>query len=258
MGLFDFFKGKGGGSADERTIQKHAERVMDKRAMSPDRFASIEFLCKLGTPEAWRAALARYNFSVDPSITDREEKQYIFEAVVGSPEKSVEPVREFLRSASALNWPIKMLRTMLEPADFIGEMLEFLATFDTGYEKNAERKAELIMAVEDPVDERVTAVVLPFLEDFTEDVRFHAVRTLVAQGDETARGPLLKLLLADGSMRIRATVVEGLAEKGWSVDADLRDKVLPLVRSVPTGPWGLDEAGRVVKVAGGAGSISLR
>lgn len=247
MGLFDFFKGKGGGTADERTIQKHAERVMDKRAMSPDRFGSIEFLCKLNTPEAWRAVLTRYNFSVDPSITDREEKQFIYESVIANPEKAVEPVREFLRTAQALNWPLKMLREMLEPADFIAEVLEFLETFDTGYEKNAERKSELIMAVEEPADERVSAVVLKFLEDFTEDVRFHAVRTLAVQGSDEARDPLLKLLLTDESMRIRTTVTEALSERGWLVPEEQRPRVAQLVSSVPTGRWGLDPDGRIVR-----------
>jgi hypothetical protein len=78
MGLFDFFKGKGAASGDaqEKTLMRHAERVLDKRAMSPDRFASIEYLARLGTEEAWRALLPRYNFTVDPTITDREEKAY--------------------------------------------------------------------------------------------------------------------------------------------------------------------------------------
>lgn len=238
MGLFDFFKGKGGGGqVDERALMRHAERVLDKRAMSPDRFASIEYLCRLATPEAWRALLPRYNFSVDPSITDREEKNYIFEAITAHPDTAVEPVKEYLRSAPSLTWPINMLRKMLPREQFVGELIEVLKTYDTGYEKNPERKIQIIMALENEPDARVPAAVIPFLGDFSEDVRFHAVRTLVAQGDESARGPLLKLLLEDTSVRIRTTIVEGLAERGWAIDPDQRDRVAQILQTVPTGPW---------------------
>jgi hypothetical protein len=242
MGFFDFFKGKGGsargGAADERALMRHAERVMDKRAMSPDRFASIEFLCRLGTAEAWRALLPRFNFNVDPGITDREEKYYIVEAITGNPEHAVEPLREYLRSGQSINWAIKLLREILSPEDFVAEMVDYLRTFDTGYEKNFDRKLQLIMSLEDVPDPRVTAAVLPFLEDFTEDVRFHAVRTLLAQNDEAAaRGPLLALLLRDDSVRIRTTVVEGLADRGWAIEPEQRDRVAQLLQTVPTGPW---------------------
>lgn len=240
MGLFDFLKGSKGGKGaetDEKALMRHAERVMDKRAMSPDRFASIEYLCKLGTAEAWRALLPRYNFTVDPSITDQEEKQYIFEAITADPDEAVEPVREYLRSTLAIQWPIKMLRSMLSREDFVKEIIEYLETFDTGYERNPERKIQLIAALETEPDPRVTAAVLPFLEDFNEDVRFHAVRTLTAQADESARAPLLKLLLDDSSVRIRATVVEGFAERGWPIEPSQRDRVAQLLQLVPTGPW---------------------
>jgi hypothetical protein len=247
MGLFDFLKGKGGGrETDERAVLRHAERVMDKRAMSPDRFASIEYLCKLGTAEAWRALLPRYNFVVDPSITDREEKQFIFESITSNPENAVEPVSEYLRAALSLTWPIKMLKSMLSREDFVSELLEFLGTFDTGYEKNSERKGQLIAALEEEPDPHVTAGVLPFLEDFNEDVRFHAVRTLVAQGDEAAKAPLVKLLLNDASVRIRSTVVDGLGERGWTIDAADRDKVAPILQAVP-GNWALSKEGAIAR-----------
>lgn len=241
MGLFDFLKGgKGSGSktdGEERTVLRHAEKVMDKRAMSPDRFASIEFLCRMGSAEAWRALLPRFNFNVDPSITDREEKAYIFDSITANPENAVEPVEEYLRTAPSLTWPIKMLKSMLPREELVGELIDFLSTYDTGYEKNSERKGQIIAALEEEMDPRVPAAVLPFLEDFTEDIRFAAVRTLVAQGDEIARPPLFKMLVEDSSARIRAVVVEGLAERGWTIDPAQRDQVARLLQTVPGGPW---------------------
>ncbi|MBI5513593.1 MAG: HEAT repeat domain-containing protein [Deltaproteobacteria bacterium] len=239
MGLFDFLKRGGGGAMGEAAIGRHAERVLDKRGMSPDRFPSIEYLCRLGTEDAWRAVLPRYNFTVDPSITDREEKQYIFDQLKDSPETALEPVKEFVRKTSAVNWPLKMLRAIQEPEDFVETLLEVLKGEDTSYQKNPERKIQVIIALEDEVDARVPPAVLPFLEDVSEDTRFHAVRTLLAQGDASAVEPLWALFVRDDSMRIRTTIADGMAERSWAAPEGDREKVAQLLLRVPNGPYTL-------------------
>jgi HEAT repeat protein len=240
MGLFDFLRGRNAGGADP--LQKHAERVLDKRAMSPDRFASIEYLCNVATDEAWRALLPRFNFNVDPSITDREEKQFILEHISES-ETAIEPAKEFLRKAQAVNWPIKILRALLTPELFAGELIDVLSGEETAYQKNAERKIQAIIALEDCPDPRVPDAVAPFLDDVSEDTRFHAVRTLLAQDDPKSAPAIFALLVRDDSMRIRTNVAEGLAEKGWACPEDLREKVIPVLPRIPTGPFSLDPAG---------------
>jgi hypothetical protein len=250
MGLFDFFKGRGapkaGAGADDKTLAKHAERVLDKRALSPDRFASIEYLCRLGTPDAWRTVLTRFNFTVDPSITDREEKQYIFDAIVAAPEGAIEPICDYLRGTDALNWPVKMLRKVVDRERLVSELLALLAAFDTGYAKNADRKAQIIAELESEPDPRVSRAVLPFLGDFTEDVRFSATRTLFEQGDaETSAGALAKLLAEDDSARIRTTVIDGFVSTGWAVPQAHQEGVRVALRAVPTGPWSLGADGKI-------------
>ncbi len=247
MGLFDLFKGKSGGESAERSIARHAERVLDKRALSPDRFASIEYLARLGTREAWASLLPRMNFAVDPSITDQEEKDYIFEAITSSPDEAVEPVKKFLRETSSLNWPLKMLRSMVSSEDLVTELTDFLGSFGTAYEKNHERKVQLLMALEEEKDPRIAPAVLPFLADFNEDVRFHAVRALTAQPDDAARTALIQLLLDDTSARIRVTVVDGLSERGWSLDPEQKDAVAKILPSLPTGPWRISKDLKIVK-----------
>ena len=250
MGLFDFFtkKGAASGDAQEKTLLRHAERVLDKRAMSPDRFASIEYLCKLGTEEAWRAILPRYNFTVDPSITDREEKQYIFDNINEATETALDPVKEFLRKANAVNWPIKMLKAMLSNEDFVTELLDVLKNEDTSYQKNPERKNQSIIALEDARDPRVPPVIAGFLEDVSEDTRFHAVRTLLAQDDPSSAAPLAALLAREDSMRIRTTIVDGLVEKKWPVAEEHREKIGAVLPRLPNGPFTLGADGILARL----------
>jgi HEAT repeat protein len=241
MGLFDFLRGRNTGGADP--LQKHAERVLDKRAMSPDRFASIEYLCNAGTDEAWRALLPRFNFSVDPSITDREEKQFIIEHIAEAGEAAVEPVKEFLRKAQAVNWPIKMLRSLVPQEAFVTELIDVLSGEETAYQKNAERKNQAIIALEDCPDPRVPEAVAPFLDDVSEDTRFHALRTLLAQGDPKSAEGLYALLVRDDSLRIRTNIAEGVAEHAWPCPDELRDKVIAVLPRIPTGPFTLSPEG---------------
>ncbi len=248
MGLFDFFRKSSAGPAEqERLLARHAERVMDKRSLSPDRFQSIEYLCKLGTEDAWRALLPRYNFTVDPSITDREEKQYIFDNVVRGGEAAVEPVKEFLLKTTAVNWPIKMLQKLLSEGDFAAVMLEILAAEDTVYQKNPERKIQAIISLEGIADPRVAGVVGRFLEDASEDTRFHAARTLLAQEDASAASALAALLVRDDSMRIRTTIVDGLVENAWALPAEHREKVGALLNRLPNGPFVMDADGIITR-----------
>lgn len=248
MGLFDFFRKSSSGPAEqERMLARHTERVMDKRSLSPDRFQSIEYLCKLGTEDAWRALLPRYNFTVDPSITDREEKNYIFEAIVQAGDSAVEPVKEFLLKTTAVNWPIKMLQKLLSEADFAGVLLEILAAEDTVYQKNPERKIQAIISLEGIADARVAGVVGRFLEDASEDTRFHAARTLLALKSADVAAPLAALLARDDSMRVRTTIVDGLVEGAYPVPAEHREKVAGLLGRLPNGPFRLTPEGVIAR-----------
>jgi hypothetical protein len=248
MGLFDFFrKGSNGPVDQEKLLARHTEKVMDKRSMSPDRFASIDFLCKHGTEEAWRALLPRYNFTVDPSITDREEKQYIFDHIVEAGETAVGPVKEYLRKTSAVNWPIKMLRELLSTEDFVSELLDVLKNEDTVYQKNPDRKILSIIALESAKDDRVVSAVQTFLDDASEDTRFHAVRTLLAQESPASALPLAALFVRDDSMRVRTTVVDGLVTRQWAVPSEHRDKVGSLLSRLPNGPFLINAEGLITK-----------
>ncbi len=244
MGLFDFFRKSPSGPAEqEKLLARHIERVMDKRSLSPDRFASIEYLAKLGTEDAWRALLPRYNFTVDPSITDREEKQYIFDSITRAGESAVGPVKDFLRKSQAVNWPIKMLRELVGAEEFVGEMVDVLKGEGTDYQKNPERKIQAIIALEKAKDPRVAPAVIPFLEDASEDARFHAVRTLLAQADATAADALCALLVRDDSMRIRTTIADGLVTHAWPVADAHREKLSALLPRLPNGPFSLTADG---------------
>jgi hypothetical protein len=248
MGLFDFFRKSSSGPAEqERLLARHAERVLDKSSLGLDRRQSIDYLISLGTEDAWRALLPRYNFTVDSSINDRDDKNLIFEAITQSGESAVEPVKEFLRKTTAVNWPIKMLQKLLDEAEFVGVLVELLTEEGTAYQKNPERKIQSIVALEGIADERVAPTVVRFLDDSSEDARFHAVRTLLGLKSSTVADPLAALLAREESMRVRTTIVDGLVEGAWPVPEAHREKISGLLGRLPNGPFRLTAEGVIAR-----------
>jgi hypothetical protein len=246
MGFFDFLKGGSGasnGSASEAALRKHAARVANKRAQAPDRWDSIQALAQMGTVEAVEALLPRFSYQTDPSITDQEEKDAAFEAIVELGEKSLGPVKGFLRTAETIAWPLKMLDRLLPPEAVIAELLAALEPMHLEYERDPERKLSLLATLEERTDPRVVGAVTRFLDDVNETARFYAAGAIFAQQElGGARDALLAALLREDSTRTRARIVEGFAAQRWSVGVE-RERV---ARVLPAG-FVLDAQGLVTK-----------
>jgi len=246
MGLFDFFKGGSGkGAPSESALRKHAARVANKRAQAPDRWDSIQALAQMGTPESVEALLARFAFQTDPSITDQEEKDAAFDAVVETGPKAIEPVKQNLRTADTIAWPLKMLDRLLEPDEVITELIAALATMHLEYERDPERKLSLLSTLEERHDPRIIDAAARLLDDVNETARFYAVGAIYAQESADAVRPaLLATLAKEDSARTRTRILEGFAARGWDVGVgELREK---LVKQLPAG-YAIDAKGVVSK-----------
>src|SRR5262245_57841520 len=91
MGLFDFLGKKKQDDAGTpakkvaaKDIPRLARLVGDKMAQNYDRQEAIEELAKAGTAEAAEALLKRFSFTMEPSITDQEEKENAAEGIVNA------------------------------------------------------------------------------------------------------------------------------------------------------------------------------
>jgi len=221
MGLFDIFASKGPGA-----IKKHAARAANRRAQNPDRWESIQALAEMRTPEAVTALLARFTIRVDPSIVDQEEKDAAFQGVVGAGDVAVEPVKRFMRDSETISWPLKALEQLLPDEEVVAALLEALEDMDTEYERDPQKKIQLVAYLEDRADSRIVEAVRRFLDDQNETVRFHAIGAIYVQAEaETAREELLATLLREESVRCRARILDGFVENEWAVPDDQRQHV---------------------------------
>jgi len=215
MGIFDFLK-KGStpppANAKPQLSKKvagPAKTVADKRAQTYDRAEAIRILADLKTAEAAEALLKRFNFSIDPSITDQEEKESAFLGIVACGTDAVPAVVAFCERAEVLTWPLRVLREVLDDAEYKAELLALAEGYDTEYSRNVEPKLQVIGALGELKGEDIRQTVERFLTDTNENVRFTAVQSTFAQEDEASIEALVTLLEQEESIRIKNTVCGG-------------------------------------------------
>jgi HEAT repeat protein len=227
MGLFDIFgKKKGEAPApkkkSEREMQKLGRIVSDKMSQNYDRQQAIEELGRMGTAEGVSALLRRFDWTLDPSITDQEEKESAAQGVISAGEEALEPLRVYCTRAESITWPLRILQQIVAPERVVEELLGVLDEFDTDYVRNAEPKVQLISALAEYSSEEVREAVEPFLSDANEAVRFHAAGTTFAMNNEQSVPPLIEVLAEEESLRVKNRIAQGLAERKWKVPSDLQ------------------------------------
>ena len=212
------FLGIFGKKSDPAGIGKHAARVANKRAQAYDRWESIQALAQIRSKESVEALLPRFTFYVEPSITDQEEKDAVFNALVEAGAVAIDPVSAFMRKAESISWAIKILDKVAPPDLVIGRLLELLATMDTEYERDPERKNQILTTLAERKDPRIEPAVVRFLGDMNETVRFNTVAVLSAQEAIASQAQaIIACLCTEDSVRVRNRILDALATAGVSV-----------------------------------------
>jgi len=263
MGLFDFFKRDKRTALDppagpqyaNKKVASLGKRAADKKLQPFDREEAIRALINIGTHEAASALLKRFSLKVDPSITDQEEKQLAFDAIISigrgergkrvsdagkdAKEISSDPLtnaevielgdaiidatHDYCDKAENLTWPLKVMRALLDDASYEAELLERLSRWDTEYTRNVEPKLNILAAMESVQSETIRAAVHEYLDDVNETVRFHAVQTTFSQDIESSVEMLVAMTKNEESVRVKNKVCDGIMKKGWVIPADCRD-----------------------------------
>jgi hypothetical protein len=231
MGLFDFLGKKNHDAAvsapPKRPSMKDVTRFVrlagEKMAQDYDRQEAIEELSKMGTAEAVEGLLRRFGFTMEPSITDQDEKESAAEGIVKAGAVAIEPIRRYSARAESLTWPLKVLKRIVAEDQMEEELIALLEQFDTEYMRNPEPKIQLISVLEEHHSDEVRSAVEPFLTDVNETVRFHAAVTVFAMNDERSVPALVAALAEEESLRVKNRIAAGLAEKRWKVTGEAHE-----------------------------------
>jgi hypothetical protein len=242
LGLSDLFSREG---RARRGLQKTIQRASDKHAQSIDRWKALEQLRDDSSDEALVGLLRRFSFNYDKTIEDEQEKEWVFETLAGIGSKVLPALRTYMRETETLAWPLKILER-ISSGDTLLETLRMLCEWnDNSYVRDPSKKIQLVHFLGEHRRAEIAAMIVPYLEDIDEGVRFKAVEGLLFQlggpPGETAQAireatlaPLIQLLgnPKEESRRIKVRIIEGLAELA-----------LPLPEHAPTVDQAISELG---------------
>jgi len=218
MGVFDLFSKDG---RRQHALAKNVSRATNKLAQSPDRMKALQALREDGSAEALYGMLRRFGIMYDKSIDDEMEKEWLFDVLAEKGPTIIPSIKKYLLTADSISWPLRLLDRVVSSKEEELEILkEVLARHEPGYERDPTKKIQLINHLAAIKDGRVPPLVVPYLADMDEGVRYAAVEALVRHKDEEAgREHLLQHFISDDeeSLRIRIQIADGFAELGWLV-----------------------------------------
>jgi hypothetical protein len=244
MGLFDIFSKE---KREERARAGNIQRAVNKYAQSGDRYRAMEALATEGSDEALYGLMRRFGMMYDKTIEDEQEKEWVFDTMVSKGEAALPAVKRYLASAESVSWPLRVLQKVAPNKDTeLDIVAEVLARHEPGYERDPTKKIQLIRHLGLMKHPKATALVVPYLEDMNEGVRFATIEALLAlKNEEAAREKLLALFVSDAeeSLRLRIRIAEGFTDLGWLVQG-YRGGV---EKKLPEG-FHLDREGHILKL----------
>jgi HEAT repeat protein len=229
MGVFDMFSKEG---RQSRARERNIKSAVDKYKQSPDRLKALQSLRDDGSSEALYGLMRRFGMMYDKTIEDEQEKEWVFEVLVEKGPTVLPSLKKYLLSAESISWPLRLLDKVATKEEELEVIQEVLARHEPGYERDPTKKIQLLNHLAAFKDARVPPLLVPYLGDMDEGVRYAAVEALIRQGnEEVAREPLLQQLISDTeeSLRIRIQIADGFADLGWRVHGhrDAAEKRLP-------------------------------
>ncbi len=122
----------------------------------------------------------------------------MFEILVEKGGVVLQPLKKYLLAAESISWPLRVLDKIVATKDeVISVLAEVMQRHEPGYERDPTKKIQLLNHLAGIKDPRVPALVVPYLADMDEGVRYTAAEALLKQGDEAAAcEPLLAIFVS--------------------------------------------------------------
>lgn len=205
----------------EKSLQKTIARASNPVSQSADRWAAMEKLREIGNDEALFALCKRFSFSYDKTIEDQQEKDWTVSSMISLGEPALGPLRRYMRSAKNLGYPLKIL-TQIVPQKKVLEVIdELLEDEEPGYVRDPKKRIDIIdwLGGNKYTSEEVVHRILPYVEDFDENVRFKSIESISLKPDSSAAETISRAMANDKeeSQRFQIRCAEILAENKWVV-----------------------------------------
>jgi HEAT repeat protein len=204
----------------ERALQKACAKAANKKIKPDDRRPALYHLLEDGSEEAVNGLLKRFTYIYDTNLVmDEEEKGMVYDGLLRMGEQILPNILKHLKTSPTLSWGLRLMTDLCDHEKVWSSLVEIMKDYEPGYERDPSRKEQLMTFWGEFKDSRAVEVLIPFLEDDDEGIRFTTVESLFNQNDQAAREPLLKLMTneEEESLRIKHRIADGFVQTGWTV-----------------------------------------
>jgi len=213
MDLLSFFR-----PSPQQQIEKLRKKVKEPHGDPANRINAARKLRDMGTEDALLALLDRFSIAASPSRQDEEEKEEILSWLIQLGDRAVPAIVRFLKRQRQVYWPFRALHTILTPEQLAAKTEEILKYQWDNPPASSDPTAQLIRLSDALHDPALRKTIELYLEHEDDDVLLAALDYLFKLDDEGSRTQILECYLASLERpRIRAHVLDRLAELGWSV-----------------------------------------
>src|SRR5262252_2393999 len=136
MGLKDLLFGS--------KLEKHVARARNKDAQSVDRFASLEALRDMDSPEATAGLLGRFTIRYDKSIEDEQEKEFVFDVLTHKGTRILPQLQKHVQNADSIAWGLKVLHAVADNEQAWPILADLCERNDNNYVRDPSRKIQLL------------------------------------------------------------------------------------------------------------------
>lgn len=215
--VFGFF-------SKEAALKRAMKKASSKLAQSPDRWQAMQKLAEHGDDECFLTLFKRFSFQSTKQVEDLEEKDWVVQTLVSKGEAVLPALRQYLlKSGEGVSYPLRILEGFATGAQAREVIDELLAAEPPGYTRDPARKSDAINWLGETrvlTDDEAIDRVIPYLDDYDENVKYAAVSSVALRPRPQAAAALVSRLLneEEESRRLKLFIGEVLAEHDMDLD----------------------------------------
>lgn len=212
VGFFDFFR-----TGEAAQLKRHAKRLCNLNAQKEDRTASAYWLAENGSEEAIIGLLNRFNMTYEHRMKDSEEKQLVYDLLLGIGPAVTQPIRQWVRKNQSFAFPLRLIDHFEGQEAAVEVLLDMLGREVDPFKP--EKKRQILIRLAEYRDPRIIERVPACLEDFDGDIRYAAAEALIAQESDAVRDDLARALANrnEESNRLRDRIAAAFAQRSWAL-----------------------------------------
>lgn len=233
MGVFDFLFGK------SDPYEKQGKALTNMYVQPNEREFIISQLRDDGTEKACQILLTRFSQNAPNTTVDLKEKETVYKSLVLLGKETELDVAGIVKkhlkaTEDRVNWPLKILTDLLTEEQLTEFIVELLSGLDTLYQRDPEKKHELLLRALEHQSPELSQQVIRFFDDANDTVRFAAIRAAFHQQEShEIIDALTTLWLEDDSIRNVKEIAQGFADnQEWLIS---KDKIEPISAAMPDG-----------------------